>query len=526
MNKKILISISAFLPFIWGACTETNQFFDGPVKPGEPATEEPQPTPEPSEAPCAFPGAEGFGRNTSGGRGGTVYHVTTLEDGTQAGTLRHALSQQGTRTIVFDVAGTIFLKSDLNITNGNLTVAGQTAPGQGICIAKYPVTIKADNIILRYLRFRVGNEGGGEPDGLGGMENKNVIVDHCSISWSVDECCSVYGGENLTIQWCIISESLRTAGHGKGKHGYGGNWGGAGASYHHNLLAHHESRTPRLGPRPFTQERERMDMRNNVIYNWAGNGCYGGEGMKVNIVNNYYKPGPATQKNKYIYYRIAGIGIRTSEYVITYPAFAPMKHVWGKYYVDGNVTEGSDDVTRDNWTKGIYEQIDNSKCDGLFTSATRDTIRLEAPLETDIITTHTAKQAFDLVLAYAGCSLKRDIIDERIVKETKEGMATYIGSITDGAANAPGLIDLPADVMPAGAASPWPELTNGGVTADQLKDSDGDGMPDVWETKSNLNPNDAADGKAAILSKDGYTNLEVYLNSLISNITDKQNTPL
>ena len=153
----------------------------------------------------AFPGAEGFGSIATGGRGGKVYHVTTLEDGKQEGTLRHALMQQGARTVVFDVAGTIFLKKDLRITNGDLTIAGQTAPGQGICIAGYPVSIKADNVIVRYVRFRVGNEQGGEPDGLGCTDCRKIMIDHCSISWSVDEVCSVYGGEDLTVQWCIIS---------------------------------------------------------------------------------------------------------------------------------------------------------------------------------------------------------------------------------------------------------------------------------------------------------------------------------
>ena len=225
----------------------------------------------------SFPGAEGFGRYTTGGRGGTVYHVTTLEDGDFKGTLRHAVNQRGPRTIVFDVAGNIFLNAPLRIKQDDITIAGQTAPGQGICIARHPVTIGANNVIIRYLRFRVSNEVEGEPDGLGGMDRKNIIVDHCSISWSVDECCSVYGNENSTVQWCIISESLRTAGHSKGAHGFGGNWGGNHASYHHNLMAHHMSRVPRLGPRPSTQEHEYMDLRNNVFYNWAGNGCYGGE---------------------------------------------------------------------------------------------------------------------------------------------------------------------------------------------------------------------------------------------------------
>ncbi len=467
----------------------------------------------------AFPGAEGFGRNTTGGRGGKVYHVTTLEDGMQAGTLRYALAQTGARTVVFDVAGTIFLNRPLRITNGDLTIAGQTAPGQGICIARRPVTINANNVIVRYVRFRVGNEGGGEPDGLGSTDCKNVIVDHCSISWSVDECCSVYGGENLTVQWCLVSESLRTAGHAKGKHGYGAIWGGAKASFHHNLLAHHESRVPRLGPRPFTQEREHVDMRNNVFYNWAGNGCYGGEGMHVNIVNNYYKPGPATPRNSPVRYRIAALGVRTTKYCTKADGkpnvWKPMEHVWGKFYVDGNVIEGNKEVTKDNWTKGIYEQIKNSSCDNTFTKQVKKEMRLAKPLDAGIVTTHTAEQAYDLVLAHAGCSKQRDIIDIRIIEETQNGTATYIGSVTKGAENAPGLIDLPADVKPEGSTGAWPELSNGGVTADELRDTDGDGIPDTWETAHGLNPKDASDGVTTTLSKEGYTNLEVYMNSLV-----------
>lgn len=472
-----------------------------------------------NKGPVAFPGAEGFGRNTSGGRGGKVYHVTTLEDGTQEGTLRYALMQVGARTVVFDVAGTIFLDKRLNINNGDLTIAGQTAPGQGICIARHPVTINADNVIVRYLRFRVGNEGGGEPDGLGSTDCKNVIVDHCSISWSVDECCSVYGGENLTVQWCLVSESLRTAGHSKGKHGYGAIWGGAKASFHHNLLAHHESRVPRLGPRPSTQEREHVDMRNNVFYNWAGNGCYGGEGMHVNIVNNYYKPGPATPKHSPVRYRIAGLGVRTTEYCTradgTPAVWKPMEHVWGKFYVDGNFIEGNKEVTADNWTKGIYEQINNASCDNMFTESVKREMRLSRPLDAGVVTTHSAKKAFKLVLAHAGCSKHRDSIDMRIIEETRKGTATYIGSISEDSASYPGLIDLPADVKPDGSTGTWPELSDGGATADELRDTDGDGISDIWEKAHGLNPHDIADGNATTLSKEGYTNLEVYLNSLI-----------
>ncbi len=476
--------------------------------------------------PIAFPGAEGFGRYATGGRGGKVYHVTTLEDGMQEGTLRYALMQQEPRTVVFDVAGTIFLNNELRITNGNLTVAGQTAPGQGICVADYPVTLKADNLIIRYLRFRVGNRHGGEPDGLGGTENKNVIIDHCSVSWSVDECCTLYGGENLTVQWCMITESLRTAGHGKGRHGYGAIFGGAKASYHHNLLAHHESRAPRLGPRPSTQEREYVDMRNNVIYNWAGNGCYGGEGMKVNIVNNYYKPGPATPKEGPVSYRIASLGVRTTQYCTGRNGrpnqWKPMEHVWGRFYVNGNVIEGNPSVSKNNWKKGIYEQINHAACDHTFTKQVKKEIRLNTPLETDVVTTHTAEEAYRLVTAYAGCSKMRDEIDTRIAEETHNGTATYIGSVTPDAPKKPGLIDTPYDVMPKGATSPWPTLNDGGVKPADREDSDGDGIPDVWETAHGLNPHDHSDGSMSTDKVNGYTNLEVYLNSLVEDITRKQ----
>ncbi len=467
----------------------------------------------------AFPGAEGFGKYTTGGRGGNVYHVTTLEDNNNPGSLRHALMQKDTRTIVFDVAGTIFLNSRLDIKNGNLTVAGQTAPGDGVCIARYPVMISADNVILRYLRFRVGNESGEEPDGLGSTDHKNIIVDHCSISWSVDECCSVYGGENLTVQWCIISESLRTAGHSKGKHGYGGIVGGAGISFHHNLMAHHESRVPRLGPRPYTQQKELVDMRNNVFYNWAGNGCYGGEGMKVNIVNNYYKPGPATPKDKPISYRIAAVGVRTTSYCHnsdgTPNTWHVMEHVWGRYFVDGNVIEGNSEVTSDNWTKGMYEQINNNSCDNTFTSQVRQEIKLSEPLDVVPIITQSAQEAYQLVLKSAGCSKKRDAIDERIIKETKTGTAAHRGSISADATSLPGLIDVPSDVQEIGEKSPWVKLSDGGVSIQYLKDSDNDGIPDEWEKKHGLNPNDKRDGSEVKLSKEGYTNLEYYMNSLI-----------
>lgn len=465
----------------------------------------------------AFPGAEGFGRYVTGGRGGKVYHVTNLNDSGE-GSLRWALGQTGFKTIVFDVSGTIHLQSALNIT-GNTTIAGQTAPGGGICVADYPVSVKGSNVIVRYMRFRLGNkyvlqDGADGWDGLNGMDSENIIIDHCSVSWSIDECCSFLGNKNTTVQWSLVAQSLVKSGHSKGAHGYGGNWGGAGASFHHNLLVHHTSRTPRLGPRPTTQLDERMDMRNNVIYNFGGNGCYGGEGMTVNIVNNYYKPGPGTPTDKKGY-RIAGIGIRTNEYVNTYPAYAPALHLWGKYYVTGNYNSKYTNVNGDNWTYGIINQVDAGGCDGTFTATTKDTIKLTEPMPFIATTTHTAADAYERVLAYAGASLSRDSFDELMVSDTRNGKATYTGS-----GLSKGFVNSQDDNRPAGAAddwSAWPALS----TAEAPADTDGDGMPDAWETANGLNPADAADGAA--VADNGYTNVENYLNSLVADITAAQN---
>ena len=466
----------------------------------------------------AFPGAEGFGRYVTGGRGGKVYHVTNLDD-TGTGSLRWALNQSGTKTIVFDVSGTIHLASQLNI-GSNTTIAGQTAPGDGICIADYPCVMKGNNIIVRYMRFRLGNkyvkkDGADGWDGFGGFDQQDWMIDHCSVSWSIDECLSVLGNKNTTVQWCLVSQSLVAAGHSKGNHGYGGNWGGSGASFHHNLIAHHGSRTPRLGPRPTTQLDERMDMRNNVIYNYGGNGCYGGEGMNVNIVNNYYKPGPATlQRSEGYQKRIAGIGCRTNDYVKTYPAYAPALHLWGKLYVTGNVNSRWADVTKDNWKIGIIQQVDASGNDGTFTKTTQDTIKLTEPIYFIATTTHTAEMAYQRVLDYVGCSLHRDSYDELMISDTRNGKATYTGSN-----NAPGMINSQDDNKPKDAGSDWsawPSLNS--TTAPT--DTDGDGMPDEWETAHSLNPNDASDGNTT--NEEGYTNLEVYMNALVADITEKQ----
>lgn len=464
----------------------------------------------------AFPGAEGFGRYTTGGRGGAVYHVTTLEDTGDKGSFRWACNQKGKRTIVFDVSGTIYLTSELRLRNGDVSILGQTAPGDGICIADYPFVIGASNVIIRFMRFRLGNYNvaNHEGDGLGGMDQANIVVDHCSVSWSIDECLSVYGSRNISVQWNIVSQSLVNSGHSKGAHGYGGNWGGSGASYHHNLMAHHTSRTPRLGPRPGTQTDERMDMRNNVIYNWGGNGCYGGEGMNVNIVNNYYKPGPGTlTRSMTIQRRIAAPGIRTSEYTghnTSNPnQWDVMWHVWGKYYVVGNVNTRFSDVTNDNWTYGVYNQIDASGNDGTYTQATKDTMRIDAPISYGYVTTHTADKAYEKVVEYAGASYKRDSHDAYIADDVRNGVASHCAPGTTT-----GFIDNQDQ------AGGWPELASTAAPVD----TDGDGMPDEWEKENGLDPNNADDrNKYNLDSRRYYTNLEVYCNSLVEDLVKAQN---
>ena len=482
----------------------------------------------------AFPGAEGFGRYVTGGRGGKVLHVTSLADDGSKGTFRWACNQSGARIIVFDVCGTIHLTSALRLKNANVTIAGQTAPGDGICVADYPFEIRSQNTIIRYMRFRLGNVyvANHEGDGLGAMDTNDIIVDHCSISWSIDECCSVYGGKNITVQWSIISQSLREAGHVKETHGYGGNWGGSGTTYAHNLLCHHESRTPRLGPRPGTQTDERLDMRNNVIYNWAGNGCYGGEGMNVNIVNNYYKPGPATnKKSATIQQRIAGIGIRTSDYT-KHDTSSPnqwdvMWHVWGDYYVDGNVNSKYNQVTNDNWTYGIYNQINNSTVDNTFTQATRDTLRVTEPLHFPYTTTFSATDAYSKVLDYAGCvkvrsaKVVRDHLDSIMVSDTRNGVATFGNSN-----NQPGILKDQDDCVGKYTGEdgtdqdPWPELT---ATSSEIsrQTTYSKGQPDIPAYYIDLYfDGEEVDNHGHDASAD-YDNIEYYLYMLVQNKVTK-----
>lgn len=438
----------------------------------------------------AFPTAEGYGKFTIGGRGGDVYEVTNLNDSGE-GSLRHAVEAEGPRTVVFRVSGTIDLKKKLTIRNPYITIAGQTAPGDGICIKRYPLSIAADEVIIRYIRVRLGNESGGNDDALSCRCRKNIILDHVSASWSIDETMSVYHCKNVTIQWCMITESLFGSNHVKGSHGFGGIWGSDLSTYHHNLIAHHSSRNPR-----WASGGGRNDYRNNVVYNWGYNSSYGGErqqkgnpefsSIMVNMVGNYYKPGPATRGGK-VSYRIVNPGSRGDD-------------DYGLWYVEGNVVEGNDAVTRDNWNGGVQPQGGSSVL---------DRIRLGKPWDAMKIDEQTPHEAYEAVLDRAGCSLPvRDAVDRRIVAEVRSGTATFGGKSYSsrkdtGDGHVPtGIIDSQQDV------GGWPELKSAAAPAD----SDHDGMPDAWEREHGLDPANPADRNG--LGSNGYTNLENYLNSI------------
>jgi hypothetical protein len=442
----------------------------------------------------AFPTAEGYGKYTVGGRGGTVYEVTNLND-SGVGSLRAAVEASGPRTVVFRVSGTINLTKNLQINNPNITIAGQTAPGDGICLKKYPLIIAANQVIIRYLRVRLGGESGDDSDAVSGRFVSNVILDHISASWSVDETMSVYHCENITIQWCLIAESMYNSNHVKGAHGFGGIWGSNNSSYHHNLLAHNSSRNPRMASGTLN-----FDFRNNVIYNWGYNSTYGGEQQQVgdvnhaysniNLVANYYKPGPATKPG-------------TNAYRIANPSYRDVKTDYGKWYIAKNVVVGNAAVTADNWNGGVQPQGGN---------ADLPLIKLAAPWEAMPINEQTAEEAYNAVLEHVGCSFPvRDAVDLHIINDTKTGTASHEGATykqTQTLADPKkicGIIDTPSD------SGGWPVLNS----LPAPTDTDHDGIPDNWEKAHGLNPNDPNDGK--LYSYDiNYTNLELYLNSLIS----------
>ena len=452
----------------------------------------------------AFPGAEGGGCYVTGGRGGKVYHVTTLEDDAKnPGSLRYAVDQKGPRTIVFDVAGTIELKSDLVVNNGDLTIAGQTAPGDGICLRNYCFHIKTDNVIVRYIRSRLGDDSGAETDAAWARNQKDIIVDHCSFSWSVDETASFYGVENFTMQWCYITESLAASTHVKGAHGYGGLWGGNKASYHHNLLAHHYSRTPRLVGNDEFPEKCLIDMRNNVIYNWGPVlGCYGGGGGSYNFVNNYYKPGPATNEKPAIAGRITQAGVDDTFF----------EH--GVFYLSGNRFDYTSPYLGSKAQQNA-KASDEDNYEGLHIVeseyATKDDYIADREFVVRPTTTHTAEIAYEKVLRYGGCCLRRDAVDERVANDVRTGGYRYVSGDKGSNGSTGGLIDAPEDV------GGYVEYTATELEMRNKLDSDGDGIPDNWEDMYGLDSADPSD--ALTTHKSGYSWFEYYLSTLVNSIT-------
>ncbi|MEJ2649568.1 MAG: hypothetical protein P8016_14310 [Sedimentisphaerales bacterium] len=419
----------------------------------------------------AFPTAEGFGAYSIGGRRGKVYHVTTLED-SGAGSLREAVEAQGPRIIIFDISGTIRLKRLLVIRNPFITIAGQTAPGDGICLRDSSLVVEADHVIIRYLRCRLGDEGSGG-DAISINSGRNIIIDHCSASWSLDEALSSSTAlpvlSDLTVQWCFITEALNVANHSFGSLIRGCH--GARYSYLHNLYAHNRNRNPRPGnyDNPNTPQADPngllLDFRNNVIYNWQG--TYAGYNAdtesvtKLNYVGNYLISGPNSVANGKAY-KVGSPNNRG--------------YFAGNYY--------NHLLMDDPWSVVNFDDWNNSQI-----SAYKQSI----PFESGPILTRDAKDAYESVMQYGGASLpKRDIVDQRIIENIQKGGGRIINSQKE--------------------VGSWPELKN----APASRDTDGDGIPDEWEQKNKLDPNDPADGSIDADS-DGYTNVEEYLNSLVKN---------
>lgn len=448
----------------------------------------------------AFPSAEGFGRHTRGGRGGKIYKVTNLND-SGPGSLREAVEAEGPRMVVFDVDGTLRLKSVLQIKNDFITIAGQSAPGGGITLRDYPLHISANEVIVRYVRARMGDEMKLETDAVSVGQGRNIVIDHCSVSWSNDETLSVTQKvepslkhlTDVTVQWSIIAESLNDAGHEKGQHGYGsliqGSYG-ARYSFHHNLWAHHQARMPRVGNYASAKVDSAgiiADFRNNVFYNW-------GQGATTDFYN--WKPGLERGYNLDPFYgrpdnpsRFAA-GTDLNSNATTHTNFV------NNWYQQGSATGGPVAFYIRNASGKTHfsgNTMDGKRVNDPFSlvvsSQNPVVFKTEKPFDVAPVQTESAAAAYKRVLASAGASKERDAVDERIVESVRKGTGHLINSQKD--------------------VGGWPELRAGTAAPD----ADGDGMPDAWEKSHRLNPADPAD--ASLVANDGYTNVEVYLNSLV-----------
>jgi hypothetical protein len=454
----------------------------------------------------AFPGAEGGGAWSFGGRGGKVYVVTSLADSGK-GTLREACEQGGARIIVFNVSGIIRLKSPLIIRAPYVTIAGQSAPGDGVCVAGESVWINTHDVVIRYIRFRRGEtDVTRRDDAIGGNPVGNIMIDHVSASWGLDENMSIYrhvydaqdGTKpqklptvNVTIQNSIFSEALDTY-----NHAFGSTIGGLNSTFMRNLWASNISRNPSVGMYGD------FGFVNNVIFNWWNRSADGGDNNSFySFINNYYKPGPITPADEPISYRIlkpeSGRDKRfTNEF--------------GKAYITGNITEGNDKVTLNNWDGGVQPESKRDRQKLL------DSMRLDKPLPMAKVSIIDTKKAYEYVLANAGASLPvRDAVDARIIKQVRTGKIEHLADGILPVKQSYVKRRLPADSYKKGIISDISQV--GGYPEYKgmpYLDTDNDGMPDAWESKNGLNPKDAAD--AAMISKSGYANVEVYLNSLVN----------
>ena len=419
----------------------------------------------PRVPPRAFPGAEGFGAMTPGGRGGRVIVVSNTND-SGPGSFREAVTAKGPRTVVFGVGGLITLQSAVTIAEPFLTIAGQTAPGDGICIRGHQVSITAHDVVVRYLRFRLGDLQKAEEDSFSIVgDAHDVVVDHCSATWSVDENLSPSGGiADITVQWCLIAESLNNSVHSKGAHGYGSlARGSGGVTFHHNLWAHNSARNPRLGDNYGKPPYPTFDVRNNVIYDY-GEMASGmtGDCLRANYVNNYVRPGPSSN-------RARGIIVFTDT-------------AEAQFFIQGNVVDGRDELTADN--VALFDRVEHEGRRLVTVSAT--------PFDAPTVKTTSAKEALADVLAGVGAGAvlpRRDPVDARII----ESVEKRSGKIIDSQREVGG----------------WPEYRSGMAPMDRDKD----GMPDTWERAHGLDPLNGADA-AKKKAGAGYTNIEMYLNEL------------
>lgn len=491
--------------------------------------------------PVAFPSAEGYGRIATGGRGTTtdgkkifldakVVAVTNLDDD-GVGSFRWALTQQDTlyngiklkipTTIVFKVGGVINLKSDIHSSTKNLTIAGQTAPGDGICFRGATLNFSAStNIIVRYIRSRPGDELGEETSAFRIENGGNFIIDHCSFSWAIEETTHFSSNENTTVQWCIISESLYNSIHKKGPRGYGTQWGGEYASYHHNLLADHNSRMPRINGSNENDVYALIDYRNNVNYNWGSAGAFyggeweatGGKGFShVNVVNNYFKPGPATSGTTFCAPSLNRDGRTLDGYA--------------QWFINGNIMEGNEAKTNDNWLG-----VDASEVGGVA-NIRYDTehVKTDGVLEQYDNYTQSASESYASLLENVGVTVpKRGTHDTRLIQEIKGeiGIVRYEYTTTDGQTTpqkgvTSGLIDTQTNLVSpedrAAGKTAWDVYVSTPASESPV-DTDNDGMPDVWETAHELNPNSYTDFRT--ITPSGYTYLEVYLSELVGDTID------